>query len=173
MVDFIKILFKSFLKKNPTLLLEGWKNLNYTLILCKNVLQMLIFAISYCFIFLILFCFAPLYAVLICLDTLFCLFCVCFSFFSIKQTAWDIENKLEKNEYSEHLSWIIEEHEIILSFICLLRTEQRIVSCSHISDQPQTVHSVAGYTQQEIIHNFCAQTFLLLPYFSTLIFYVF
>lgn len=100
---------------------------------------MLLFAISYCFVFLIWFCFASLYAVLICLDTLFFLFCVCFSFFSIKQTAWDTENKLEKNEYSEHLSWIIEEYEIILSFMYLL-TEQRSVSCSHISDQPQTVH---------------------------------
>lgn len=103
---------------------------------------MFLFAICYCFIFLIWFCTASLYGVLICHDTLFFLFCVCFSFFSTKQTAWDIIKTLEKNEYSEHLSWIIGRSEIILLFLCLLRTEQRRATCFHISDQPQVVHQL-------------------------------
>lgn len=128
---------------------------------------------SYCFIFYfdfaLLIC---LYAVLICLDTLFFLFCVGFSFFSKKQTPWDKEKKLEKNEYFEHLSWIIEEHEIILSFICLLRAEQRRVLCSHISDQPQTVHWCCRLyvTCSRKSHTISVHRFV--PYLGTLVFYV-
>lgn len=101
-----------------------------------------IFAICCCFIFLIRFCIASLYGVLICFDTLFFVFRVCFSFFSPKQTAWNLVNKQEKNEYFEHLSWIIGKHAIILLFICLLKTEQRGAICPHISDQPQVVHQL-------------------------------
>lgn len=36
------------------MLLRCWENLNYTLLLCRSVPQMIIFAICYCFMFLIL-----------------------------------------------------------------------------------------------------------------------
>jgi len=108
-------------------------------ILFKNVLQLLLFGINYCFI--IGFCFSC-YAVLICLSTSFFLFSVCFSFFSMKQRVWNIENKLEKNDYFKHLYWIIEEHEIVLLLICLLRTEQKSLACPCVfsEQQAQTVH---------------------------------
>lgn len=69
---------------------------------------------SYCFIFLIWFLLCSFVCTLSSFALLlhYFLFCVCISF-TVKQTAWDMENKLEKNEYSDHLTEIIEEHEIL------------------------------------------------------------
>lgn len=91
-------------------------------------------------IFNLIFCFAPLFAHyphLHCYFILFC--CVCISF-TIKQTAWDIENKLEKKWILWSFGWDYWGAWNSISFTCLWRSEQRRVSRSHISDGLQTLH---------------------------------
>lgn len=113
---------------------------------------------------------------LICLDTLFSLFSVCFSFFSVKQTAWNIENKLEKkmNTLCICIELLKSMKLCCYSFAWWeLNREDLRALLFLMSPRLRLYTSVADYRQQEIIHNFCIQTFLLLLYCSTFNFYVF
>lgn len=139
--------------------------------------KMLVFGISYCFISLNWFCFSALFVCCAYLPWYFIFPVLCLLFILLCE-ANSMEYRKQTGEKMNTLCICIELLKS-MKLCCYsfawweLNREDLRALLFLMSPRLRLCTSVADYRQQEIIHNFCTQTFLLLLYCSTFNFYVF